>query len=83
MLVESAVAFQQLKMFNLNCDTFTELISASYTTLITGIVLAEYIMIYLYLFFSSYTETQVKERWKFKNVRFKTWRVHILPPIST
>jgi hypothetical protein len=47
-----------------------------------GIATAEYLMICLFFFFSSYPKAQIKERWKFKNVRFKTWSVHVLPPIS-
>jgi hypothetical protein len=36
----------------------------------------------LCFFFSCYPKAQIKERRKLKNVRFKTWSVHILPPIS-
>lgn len=48
----------------------------------TGMEVAKHLMICLFLFFSSYPKAQTKEGWKFKNVRFKTWCVHILPPIS-
>jgi hypothetical protein len=37
----------------------------------------------LFFSFSDFPKAQVKEGWEFKNVRFKTWSVHILPPIST
>jgi hypothetical protein len=48
----------------------------------TGVAVAKY-LVHLFFFFSNYSKAQIKERWKFENVRFKTWRVYILPHIST
>lgn len=73
--------YQTIEIFELR-HCFTKLIFAWCIFLKTGVAVAKY-LVHLFFFFSNYPKAQIKERWKFENVRFKTWCVYILPHIST